>query len=66
MKAILEFTLPEENEEHKLALDAGKRYSALWEIAQYVRTLRKYDERETLPKEEVIDKLNELLAEAEL
>lgn len=34
MKATLEFDLPEERTEHQLAVDAGKLFSALWEIRE--------------------------------
>ncbi len=60
-KLTLTFDLPEERSEASLAQAAGKLYSVCHDIAQYKRTLYKYDERDTLPKEEVIDKLSELL-----
>jgi len=62
-KLILEFNLPEEREEAEMTQKAGAYHSMLWEIAQYARKLRKYDERDSLPKEEVVDKLHELLAD---
>ena len=60
-KLILTFKLPEERSEANCAVAAGKMYSICWEISQYARTLRKYDERENIPTEEVVDKLHELL-----
>lgn len=57
----LKFKLPEERSEAELAQKAGMLYSTCWEIQSYLRTLRKYDERENVPKEEILDKMNELL-----
>lgn len=42
-KATLVFNLPEENEEHKLALNAGRMYSCLWELDQFLRNKVKYE-----------------------
>lgn len=53
MKAILEFTLPEEQVEFDCAVDGVKWMSAMWELDQYLRNQLKY-EAEQLPK----DKLN--------
>jgi hypothetical protein len=61
-KAILEYNLPEESSEYELAMNAGKYHSMLYEIYNYARGLRKYDPRETVPTEEVAEKLYELIA----
>ncbi len=45
-KAILEFSLPEENEEFDSAKNGGLYKSVLWELDQYLRGRLKY---ETLP-----------------
>lgn len=42
MKAILEFTLPDEAEEYRLANQAGAMHAALWEIGEYLRSQYKY------------------------
>jgi hypothetical protein len=47
MKAILEFDLPEEQDDHKLAVNAGKYYSVLWELDQYMRNQIKYATADT-------------------
>lgn len=60
--ATLKFKLPDEREEFEMTQKAGSYYSALWDICNYARSLRKYDDRESLPKDEVVAKLNELLA----
>lgn len=43
MKAILEFELPDDQEEYKLAVNAPKMYSALWDIKQLIRSKLKYN-----------------------
>jgi hypothetical protein len=64
-KITLEYNLPEENEEYRIAVDALSNYSLLVELSQYVRRLRKYDEREMVPKDEVITTLQQLLSRFE-
>lgn len=59
----LTFTLPEEREEAEIAQKGGLYYSMLYEMRQYRRTLYKYDERKSIPKEELISKLDELLCD---
>lgn len=58
----LKFKLPEERAEAELAQKAAALHSMLWDIAQYRRSLYKYDDRELIPREEVEQKLAELLA----
>lgn len=43
MKAILEFELPDDQEEYEMAVDAPKMYSALWDIKQLIRSKLKYN-----------------------
>lgn len=64
-KHIIEFNMPEESEELRMTMSASKHYSILWDIVQLVRKWRKYDDREALPKDEVMSELNELLSEFE-
>jgi hypothetical protein len=42
MKAILEFNLPEEANEHKQAIEGGRWELALWELDQDFRSIHKY------------------------
>lgn len=42
MKATLQFKLPEENEEHRLCLDAGKWYSVAWDLDRWINDVLKY------------------------
>jgi hypothetical protein len=64
-KITLEYNLPEENEEYRIATNAGKNFSLLIEIEEYARRLRKYDERDKLPKDEVVTTLNQILSDFE-
>lgn len=43
MKAILEFELPEDQEEYEYAVNAEKMYSALYDINQLIRSKLKYN-----------------------
>ena len=42
MKAILEFNLPEEKQEHNYAVNATEAFCALTDIYQKIRSVRKY------------------------
>ena len=44
MKAILEFDLPEENAEYRLANKGGDYYSAISDIQDYLRSKIKYSD----------------------
>ena len=52
MKAILEFTLPEEQHEFDAAINGGGYKAVIWEVYQRLRTVVKY-ECEGLPPETV-------------
>lgn len=66
MKAILEFNLPEEEAEHKLALDGGKWMSVCHELDRWLRSIQKHSERETLKVGEVRARLYEEIASSGL
>ena len=54
MKAILEFSLPEDREEHEMHMNAGKFYAALWNLSEDIRQHVKHrDENETLTWDQV-------------
>ena len=59
MKAILEFNLPEDNQEFELMSKALKMYSTLWDLDVWLRGEIKYNDKEHL--EVVRDKLRELM-----
>lgn len=42
MKAILEFSLPEDREDHRIAVNAGVYHGECHAIAQWTRGKRKY------------------------
>jgi len=58
MKAILEFQLPEDNQEFELYTKALKMYSTLWDFDIWLRSEIKYKDKEL---DEVRDKLRELM-----
>ena len=43
MKAILEFNLPEDQEQYDIANNASRMYLALWDIKQLLRSKLKYN-----------------------
>jgi len=59
MKAILEFNLPDDNQEFELASKALKMYSTLWDLDVWLRTQIKYNNQEQY--EPVREKLRELM-----
>jgi hypothetical protein len=60
MKAILEFNLPEDNQEFELTSKALKMYSTLWDLDVWLRSEIKYKDKEL---DEVRNKLRELMAD---
>ena len=60
MKAILEFNLPEDNQEFELHTKALKMYSTLWDLDVWLRSEIKYKDKEL---DEVRDKLRELMSD---
>ena len=57
MKATLEFTLPEENQEFETAANASQLASVITDFDRYIRNLRKYDNNlESVDK--VLDQLH--------
>jgi hypothetical protein len=59
MKAILEFNLPEDNQEFELASKALKMFGTLWDFDVWLRTEIKYNNQEQY--EPVREKLRELM-----
>jgi hypothetical protein len=59
MKAILEFNLPEDNQEFELAAKALKMFGTLWDFDVWLRTEIKYNNQEQY--EPVREKLRELM-----
>ena len=71
MKAILEFNLPEDDQEFTLATKGLEFWSVLWELDQDLRAKTKYAP-DDLPQDkydayqEVRDKLYELMSESNI
>lgn len=62
MKAIMEFNLPEESDEHRDALDGAKWKQAMWDLDQHYRGIMKHgdDDDEAEHAEKVRDKIREI------
>ncbi len=52
-KATLEFTLPEESEEHHDAINGWRYRVAIWAVDELLRKALKYENRELVPVDEV-------------
>lgn len=60
-KVTFEFDDIEENGEILLTANRKNLASMLYDISQYRRELYKYESRENIPTQEIIDKLDNLL-----
>jgi NH3-dependent NAD+ synthetase len=65
MKAILEYTLPEETAELQQALDGGRWEMAMFELDQHLRGIVKYGDDEVAANhaQAIRDKLHEILSD---
>ena len=65
MKAILEFNLPEDQQDFDLAVNGAKAQSTLWDFDQWLRAQYKYmsDEEYSADKYETFEKCREQLRE---
>lgn len=68
MKAILEYNLPEDQEDFQLAANAAKWHSVCWDMDQYLRSNTKYapdsmSEEMYIAYQECMDKLHLLMNE---
>lgn len=57
MKAVLEFNLPQEQSEHRLALDGWKWKSVVIEFSDQLRSALKYDDDLTPEADECLENL---------
>lgn len=70
-KAILEFNLPEDQQDFDLAISGSKFWSVLWELDQSLRAKTKYAP-DSLPQDkydayqEIRDELRELMSNSNL
>lgn len=65
MKAILEFDLPEDQEQHQAAVDGQKWKSALFELDRQLRAIEKHGSN-NLSATEYRDKIREIMYESGL
>ncbi len=65
MEAILKFNLSDESDKHDHyhAVNAYRWASIIENINQYRRTLTKYEDRESIPTDEIEQKLSDLIAD---
>lgn len=62
MKAILEFNLPEETQEHLRAVNALQAWAALSEIRLLIRSYQKHGDGDP---EEILDTIRSTISDAE-
>mgnify|MGYP001766529552 CR=1 FL=1 len=63
MKAKLTFNLPEDNEDFRDAVDGGKWKSLAFEFDQKLRSMYKYEEKETVDTEELRQLFRDMILE---
>lgn len=63
MKIIYEFDPIEDKEDLLIHQKAVSNHCKLYDIEQYIRKLRKYDDRNVVDKQEIIDAINEIIYE---
>lgn len=66
MKAILEFQLPEDQDQYELCNKSSDMYMVIWEMKQWLRSQTKYASDETSEENvdamyRCLDKFNELI-----
>jgi hypothetical protein len=63
---MFEFNLPEENEEYKLHCDASDFHGAMWEYAQWLRSVCKHEDPSKYNAEHCREKFYAFLNERNL
>jgi len=63
-KITFEFNLPEEDSEFEACANARNLATILWDLDQWLRSEQKYNDRESIPVDELRDKLREMISEA--
>jgi len=63
MQATLTFNIPEDEFEFEIARKGGNYIAALSEYREYLRSLHKYSEHETVSIEDIYEKFFEVLSE---
>jgi len=65
MKAKLEFDLPEDNQDFKLAQRGSEYFCVIWNVLQEIRKYLKYG-HDFKSVDEALEKIRELLYEAQI
>lgn len=61
-KVMFEFNDCEENTlDIKLIVHRRQIYNSMYELSEYCRKLKKYENRDAIPIEELVDKINEII-----
>ena len=61
-KVMFEFNDCEENTlDIKLIVHRRQIYNSMYELSEYCRKLKKYKNRDAIPIEELVDKINEII-----
>lgn len=67
MRVLIEFNLPEESEEHRLAVNAGQMQMAIQDFGSYLRQLDKYVDHNGVDPDDLVsnmrDEFHRLLGE---
>ena len=66
MKITIEFNLPEDKDQHIMAINGPRYWKVLWELSTWLRTAIKHnpDELDSKTLDIILDELYELLDEA--
>jgi len=63
MKAILEFQLPEDQEQHRQSIDGMNWALSMWDLEQFIRNERKYNDKLTDIELDVYEKVSNRIVE---
>ena len=66
MKVTYDFNLPEEQDDFDIYNNSMKYYLALWDFQQEIREWQKYDDRDAIPVDDIVEKFNEVLNDNEI
>ena len=64
MRALLEFTLPEDSEEHELALKGSHYKSVIDDLDNWLRNMAKHEDKRDVEIEQVRCKIMELMRDS--
>lgn len=58
MEAILKFNLPDEQDEFEMTRKAGSMASAAWEVSNFLRSIRKYEDLATEAEQKLFERID--------